>query len=77
MIFVLKLINNMELIDTPNPNAKKILTDLSENIIAKDLEQVVGVSSIFYGPGFITVSKENSHSWESITEDIINIFDKL
>ena len=77
MIFVLKLINNMELIDTPNPNAKKILTDLSESIIAKDLEQVVGVSSIFYGPGFITVSKENSHSWESITEDIINIFDKL
>tara|TARA_B100000886_G_scaffold70283_2_gene44593 strand:- start:354 stop:587 length:234 start_codon:yes stop_codon:yes gene_type:complete len=77
MIFVLKLINNMELIDTPNPNAKKILTDLSESIIAKDLEQVDGVSSIFYGPGFITVSKENSHSWESITEDIINIFDKL
>ena len=77
MIFVLKLINNMELIDTPNPNAKKILTDLSESIIAKDLEQVDGVSSIFYGPGFITVSKEDSHSWESITEDIINIFDKL
>ena len=77
MIFVLKLLNNMELIDTPNPNAKKILTDLSESIIAKDLEQVDGVSSIFYGPGFITVSKENSHSWESITEDIINIFDKL
>ena len=77
MIFVLKLINNMELIDTPNPNAKKILTDLSESIIAKDLEQVDGVSSIFYGPGFITVSKEDSHNWESITEDIINIFDKL
>ena len=77
MIFVLKLLNNMELIDTPNPNAKKILTDLSESIIAKDLEQVDGVSSIFYGPGFITVSKEDSHSWESITEDIINIFDKL
>ncbi len=77
MIFVLKLINNMELIDTPNPNAKKILTDLSESIIAKDLGQVDGVSSIFYGPGFITVSKEDSHSWESITEDIINIFDKL
>tara|TARA_Y100000996_G_C22540721_1_gene649949 strand:- start:566 stop:799 length:234 start_codon:yes stop_codon:yes gene_type:complete len=77
MIFVLKLINNMELIDTPNPNAKKILTDVSESIIAKDLDQVDGVSSIFYGPGFITVSKEDSHSWESITEDIINIFDKL
>ena len=77
MIFVLKLLNNMELIDTPNPNAKKILTDVSESIIAKDLDQVDGVSSIFYGPGFITVSKEDSHSWESITEDIINIFDKL
>ena len=77
MIFVLKLINNMELIDTPNPNAKKILTDVSESIIAKDLDQVDGVSSIFYGPGFITVSKEDGHSWESITEDIINIFDKL
>ena len=57
MIFILKSIINMELIDTPNPNAKKILTDLSESIIAKDLEQVDGVSSIFYGPGFITVSK--------------------
>ena len=67
----------MDLIDTPNPNAKKILTDVSESIIAKDLDQVDGVSSIFYGPGFITVSKEDSHSWESITEDIINIFDKL
>ena len=27
MIFILKLTINMELIDTPNPNAKKIETD--------------------------------------------------
>ena len=30
MIFILKLTINMELIDTPNPNAKKIETDVQD-----------------------------------------------
>ena len=38
----------MELIDTPNPNAKKIITDLSENEIPKTLSEVDGVDSVSY-----------------------------
>ena len=67
----------MELIDTPNPNAKKIITDLSENEIPKTLSEVDGVDSIFFGPGFITITKNENIDWESINQDIINIFDKL
>tara|TARA_B100001250_G_scaffold226726_1_gene194522 strand:- start:1268 stop:1480 length:213 start_codon:yes stop_codon:yes gene_type:complete len=70
----------MELIDTPNPNAKKVMTDLlemSENEISRDLSKIEGVSSVFFGPGFVTVTKEEKTEWESINQDIINIFDKL
>ena len=37
----------MELIDTPNPNAKKILTDLDESLLLDDLNNIEGVSSVF------------------------------
>ena len=37
MIFILKLTNNMELIDTPNPNAKKIEADIQEDEVMKNL----------------------------------------
>ena len=67
----------MELIDTPNPNAKKIITDLSENEIPKTLSEVDGVDSIFLGPVFITITKNENIDWESINQDIINILDKL
>ena len=67
----------MELIDTPNPNAKKILFDQKNEDISKSLEKVKGVSSVFVGPGFITITKEKNFEWETITEDILNIFDKL
>jgi len=67
----------MELIDTPNPNAKKIITDLSEPVISEELNKIEGVSSVFFGPGFITISKEENIDWELINQDIINIFDKL
>ena len=67
----------MKLIDTPNPNAKKILFDQKNEDISKSLEKVQGVSSVFVGPGFITITKENKFDWEEITEDIVNIFDKL
>ena len=67
----------MELIDTPNPNAKKILYDKKNEDTVKSLEQVEGISSVFVGPGFITVTKKNNYQWEVITEDIVNIFDKL
>tara|TARA_A200000113_G_scaffold187916_1_gene175515 strand:+ start:32 stop:235 length:204 start_codon:yes stop_codon:yes gene_type:complete len=67
----------MELIDTPNPNARKILINQETEDISKSLKEVEGISSVFVGPGFITITKENNFEWEVITEDILNIFDKL
>tara|TARA_B100000965_G_scaffold282913_1_gene240809 strand:- start:228 stop:440 length:213 start_codon:yes stop_codon:yes gene_type:complete len=70
----------MELIDTPNPNAKKIDTNpslLNQDDLLKDLKEIKGVSSVFFGPNFITITKEETIEWESINQDIINIFDKL
>jgi hypothetical protein len=66
----------MELIDTPNPNAKKVISDLSDEL-SEDLNNIEGVSSVFFGPGFITITKEENTDWDSINQDIINIFDKL
>ena len=66
----------MELIDTPNPNAKKVISDLSDEL-SEDLNKIEGVSSVFFGPGFITITKEENTDWESINQDITNIFDKL
>ena len=77
MIFILKLTNNMELIDTPNPNAKKIEVDIQDDELIKNLNNVQGISSVFLGPDFITITKSDSIDWELITQDIINIFDKL
>ena len=84
MIFVLKYKNIMEIIDTPNPNAKKIQPDHS---LFKDVDKckkiehaindINGVTSIFFGPGFITISKQEDIEWESITQDIKIIFDKI
>ncbi len=67
----------MELIDTPNPNAKKIESDIQDDEIMKNLNSIEGVSSVFLGPGFVTITKYEDVSWELITQDIINIFDKL
>ena len=47
MIFILKLIINMELIDTPNPNAKKIVTDIQSDDISKNLNEIEGILSVF------------------------------
>ena len=80
----------MELIDTPNPNAKKILVDHDYEIakyinqdssgaegLAKDLIEINGVASIFTGPGFLTLTKEESADWETINTDILNKFDTI
>ena len=80
----------MELIDTPNPNAKKILVDHDYEIatyinqdskyvegIAKKLIEINGVDSIFTGPGFLTLTREESTDWESINNDILNKFDTM
>ena len=80
----------MNLIDTPNPNAKKVLIEHdyeiatyikkeSENIIgvAKDLIEVEGILSIFTGPGFLTITKDESTDWNMINNDILNKFDTI
>ena len=67
----------MELIDTPNPNAKKIEIDVSSTDIEKELNKIEGVKSVFFGPNFVTITKEENIEWELINQDIINIFDKL
>ena len=80
----------MELIDTPNPNAKKILVDHKYEIatyidkdssnsagLAKNLVEIKGVASIFTGPGFLTLTKEESADWETINTDILNKFDTI
>ena len=67
----------MEIIDTPNPNAKKILFNQNNDAVVLSIEKVVGVVSVFVGPGFITITKDADIEWKVITEDIANIFDKL
>ena len=37
----------MELIDTPNPNAKKIDIEVQEHTISEDLNKIEGVTSVF------------------------------
>ena len=80
----------MELIDTPNPNAKKILVDHeyeiatyidqdSSNIegLAKNLVEIDGVASIFTGPAFLTITKEEFANWETNNNDILNKLDTI
>ena len=80
----------MELIDTPNPNAKKILIEHNYEIatyINKDSEDVDGVAqllieingvdSIFMGPGFLTITRDENTDWDTISNDISNKFDTM
>ncbi len=76
----------MKLIDTPNPNAKKIETKLTSSTtntsmeqeeLLNELENIDGVSSVFLGPGFITITKSENIDWNAINQDIVDIFDKL
>tara|TARA_B100000401_G_scaffold51170_1_gene29895 strand:+ start:221 stop:436 length:216 start_codon:yes stop_codon:yes gene_type:complete len=71
----------MQLLDTPNPNAKKILIDSNvenqQSLITNKLNKIEGISSVFFGPGFVTITKDENAQWEMINQNIINIFDKL
>ena len=80
----------MDLIDTPNPNAKKVLIEHSYEIasyikkdskniegVAKDLIEIDGILSIFTGPGFLTITKDESSDWKMINNDILNKFDTM
>ena len=80
----------MDLIDTPNPNAKKILVEHNYEVaiyinkesrdidgIAKQLIEINGVESIFTGPGFLTLTKGENGDWNLINKDILNKFDTI
>ena len=80
----------MQLITTPNPNAKKIETEHGlevgtvikttsdkNNTLCNQLISISGISTIFAGPGFLTLTKEENSDWDSINHDIITQFDKL
>jgi len=80
----------MELIDTPNPNAKKILIEHNYEVatyINKDSEDVDGVAqllieingvdSVFMGPGFLTITRDENANWDTINNDISNKFDTI
>ena len=80
----------MEFLDTPNPNAKKILVDhdfetsiyLNEDISTTSLEvsillNISGIKNIFTGPGFVTITKNDSITWDDIIQDFSSKFDSI
>ena len=80
----------MELIATPNPNAKKIeikhgldvgtvikSTSDDNSELCNKLISVSGISTIFAGPEFLTLTKEENSNWDSINHDILTQFDKI
>ena len=80
----------MELIETPNPNAKKIVikhglevgtiikaTSNENNELCNKLISVSGINTIFVGPEFLTLTKEDDSNWDSINHDILTQFDKI
>ena len=80
----------MELIDTPNPNAKKILIEHnyevatyinkeSEDVdgVAQLLIEINGIDSVFTGPGFLTITRDENSDWDTINNDILNKFDTI
>jgi hypothetical protein len=80
----------MQLITTPNPNAKKIEIDHGlevgtvvkstsdkNNTLCNQLISISGISTIFAGPGFLTLTKKEDNDWDSINHDIVTQFDKL
>ena len=72
----------MEFIDTPNPNAKKIVLEHSyeisvylnrEESYSPEINYLLlheGVKNIFTGPNFLTISKNENYYWEGIIKDL-------
>ena len=80
----------MELIKTPNPNAKKIeikhglevgtiikATADENNALCNQLISISGINTIFVGPGFLTLTKAENSDWDSINHVILTQFDKI
>ena len=80
----------MELIETPNPNAKKIKiehglevgtvinsTSDENNELCNQLISISGIATIFVGPEILTLTKKEDHDWDSINHAILTQFDKI
>ena len=80
----------MELIKTPNPNAKKIeikhglevgtvvrSTSDENSALCNQLISISGINTIFAGPEFLTLTKDENSDWDSINHVILNQFDKI
>ena len=80
----------MDLIKTPNPNAKKIeikhglevgtiikSTSNENNELCNKLISISGINTIFTGPDFLTLTKDDNSNWDSINHDILTQFDKI
>lgn len=80
----------MEILDTPNPNAKKILIehdlenskyiDKNTKTSVKEISILLstsGIENIFTGPGFVTISKTSELAWDIIIEDINSKLDNI
>lgn len=77
---------------TPNPNAIKFTSDkmifegddsisvmpgdTSEHQIMNDLMELDGVDNVFGYQNFITVNKTFDADWESLTDQVIQVFNK-
>ncbi|XP_067828747.1 NFU1 iron-sulfur cluster scaffold homolog, mitochondrial-like isoform X2 [Heptranchias perlo] len=75
--------------DTPNPNSIKFLTGREivssgsidfPNVsaahcspLAKQLFQIEGVKSVFFGPDFITITRESEVEWKVLTPQVFAI----
>ncbi len=80
----------MKFLDTPNPNAKKIIInhnfEISQNLTENQLKEfpnilklfnTKGVVNIFTGPNFITVTKSENEVWDLIIQDFISKLDMI
>ena len=81
MTYHIKITNKYGIIRHTKPKRKKILIDSNvenqQSLITNELNKIEGVSSVFFGPGFVTITKDENVQWEMINQNIINIFDKL
>ena len=79
--FCIKITNKYGIIRHTKSKRKKILIDSSvenqQSLITNELNKIEGVSSVFFGPGFVTITKDENIQWEMLNQNIINIFDKL
>ncbi len=45
--------------------------------VAQLLIEINGVDSVFMGPGFLTITRDENADWDTINNDILNKFDTI